>query len=611
MVNGHSNNRRFTIETPLGPDVLLVQSFTGSEGLSQPFRFEVELLSEDPVIPFKRILGRRVTLSIALADGSTRYVNGMVSRFAQGGRDMQVTSYQAEIMPWLWFLTLRQDCRTFQDMTVPDILTSVFDELGFFDYKSALRGDFAKQEYCVQYQETDFNFVSRLMEQHGIFYFFEHERGKHTLVLADAADVHHACPGQTQAQYARVMGELKHEDMITSWHVAEELRPGKYAIMDYHFETPHANLAVQDKSRVSEDAYDVFERLIYPGGHRDKAQGERLVQLRREEEEATHRTIRGESTCRAFAAGYRFDLTHHYCDDMNTAYVLTEVHHEASTVTGYRSTSGWGGGTYSNSFTCIPLKVPYRPPRRTPTPRVRGLQTAFVVGPEGEEMYVDKYARVKVQFHWDRKGQGNERSSCWIRVAQLWAGTHWGALFLPRIGQEVIVDFLDGDPDRPIIIGRVYNADAMPPLELPKDQEWMGFISNRLGGGDCHALLMYDHKSAGKVVMQSYGDMHARTKRNKHEWTGKDYDEIIMGTYLKEVGQNAYVKAGNEIVIEAGTILTIKAAGGFIKIDPSGITIQGITVLINSGGSPGVILGAPREAEQIQPGQVDRAARRN
>jgi type VI secretion system secreted protein VgrG len=224
-----------------------------------------------------------------------------------------------------------------------------------------------------------------------------------------------------------------------------------------------------------------------------------------------------------------------------------------------------------------------------------------VVGPESEELHVDKYGRVKVQFLWDRRGQWNERSSCWLRVAQIWAGSNWGALFLPRVGQEVIVDFLDGDPDRPIITGRVYNARAMPPFDLPRHQEWSGFTSNRLGGGGCHALVMDDRTK--RLLLQSHGDMEMVTDN--------DHSQIIQGSKREDVGQSAYLKIGRELVIEAGAALTIKAAGGFIKIDPGGITIQGTMVLINSGGSPGVIPGAAKEVEHVRPGHVDSVPRRN
>lgn len=605
-----ADSRPLTLETPFGPEKFLVQRCTGREGLSTPFCFEVDVLSDDPAIPFDELLGQSVTLALTRADGGKRYVNGIVNRLTQGGRDPRWVAYQVTIVPRLWLLTLQSGSRIFQDTTVPDILRRVFEELGVVDYRFALTGETPRLEYCVQYQESAFAFVSRLMEEHGLFYFFEHERGRHTLVIANNASVHQPCPGQPQVPYARVVGDWKQEAVITGLHMTKTLQSGAYAATDYDWTSPRTDLAVHTQSRLPCAMPEVYEQYSYPGGYRDKARGESTVQRRREAAEAMHHTIRGESTCRAFLPGYRFELVDHYRGDANTAYLLTEVEHEASLMTAAHSASPGGAVTYTNRFTCIPLSVPYRPPRRTPRPRITGPQTAFVVGPAGEEMYVDNYGRVKVQFVWDRQGRWNERSSCWLRVAQGWAGKHWGALFLPRIGQEVLIDFLHGDPNAPIITGRVYNAETMPPVTLPRDQEWSGVVSNRSGGEGCHALLMHDHRTEGKVVLQSYGDMHTRTQRNTRVWTGHDYDEIVKGTYTKEVGQNTYMRIGHAIVIDAGTTLTIKAAGGFIKIDPSGITIQGTLVQINSGGVPGSIPGSPHEATAVQPGQSDTVPRR-
>ncbi len=591
-----TDDKRFTLETPLGPDAFGVHSFTGREMLSGLFHFQVELLSEAPDISIDRLLGKPVTLRLPLADNKNRYINGIVSQFTRGDQDNTWTIYRAEIVPWLWLMTLRQDCRIFQDMTVPDILIALFDELGFYDYKNALTESYAKLDYCVQYQETDFNFISRLIETHGIFYYFTHEQNRHTLILGDAPSVHSPCPGQAQARYAHVLGDLKREDMITAWQMAQTLRPGTYAMTDYFFQTPQTHLATRDSSRMYGNEYENFEHFIYPGGYHDKAQGERLVQLRREEE-AGYLISRGKSTCRAFSPGFRFHLTEHDREDMNTAYLLTEVRHEAAMIPDQH---------YANTFMCMPMTAPYRPPCQTPVPKIHGPQTAFVVGPEGDELYVDQYGRVKVQFLWDRKGQWNERSSCWLRVSQPWAGTQWGAIFLPRIGQEVVVNFLDGNPDRPIITGRVYNAQAMPPMALPAHQEWCGIMSKRLGGGDANALLMRDHKSEGQVVLQSYGDMDTRTQRDKREWTGNNHDELIKGSYNAEVSQSYYLRVDQEMIIDVRQTLTLKTPGGFIKIDPSGITIQGTMVQINSGGTPGIIPASPIEAQYVKPGQVDR-----
>src|SRR5919198_2545377 len=460
--------RFIAIDTPLGEDVLLLQGFTGSEGISRLFSFDLNLLAETSSIAFNKIVGQRVTIRIDLADESKRYINGFISRFAQSGSDRRFTHYQAEMVPWLWFLTRTADCRIFQNMTVPDIITKIFKDLGFTDFKNMLEGTFEPREYCVQYRETDFNFVSRLMEQYGIFYFFEHEEKKHTLVLANSPNAHRPCPGQEKARCEQLVGAVDEEDVVTSCSMEQELRPGKYALTDYNFETPSTSLAVNVASTVTVGGNGKYEVYDYPGEYLKKGQGERLVKLRMEEEEAPHVVASGAGTCRAFTPGYRFDLVGHYAPKMDKCYVLTDVQHVASLGDSYaEGRGGNGAASYSNHFTCIPYDVPYRSPRVTPRPIVQGPQTAIVVGPGGEEIHTDKYGRVKVQFHWDREGKRNENSSCWIRVSHPWAGKGWGAVAIPRIGQEVIVDFLEGDPDQPIITGRVYNAEQMPPFGFP------------------------------------------------------------------------------------------------------------------------------------------------
>lgn len=380
-------NRLIAIDAPLGEDVLLLQGFTGYEGMSRLFNFHLELLSENPALPFDQIVGQQVTISIALADGNKRYINGFVSRFVQGSSDARFTFYQAEMVPWLWFLTRTVDSRIFQNMTVPDIIIKIFQDLGFADFKNQLQGTFEPRDYCVQYRETDFNFVSRLMEQYGIFYFFEHEQDKHTLVLANSPSVHQPCPEQAQARYDYSGGALLEEDVISSWHKEQELRPGKYAMTDYNFETPSTSLAVNVDSVISVDSNKKYEIYDYPGDYLKKAQGDDLVRIRIEEEEALYMVVNGASTCRAFVTGYRFDLKGHASQEMNTAYVLTEVQHTASVGESYLSDTDAGAEeSYSNSFTGIPYDVPYRPPRTTPKPIVQGPQTAVVVGKQGEEI---------------------------------------------------------------------------------------------------------------------------------------------------------------------------------------------------------------------------------
>jgi len=555
-------NRLIAIETPLGADALLLQGFTGHEAISQIFKFDLDLLSENHTIAFKDIVGKNVTIRVTLAHDSERYFNGFVSRFAQSGSDARFTHYQMEVVPWLWFLTRIADCRIFQEKTIPDIIKAVFGSRGFKDYRFSLTSTYEPREYCVQYRETDFNFVSRLMEQYGIFYFFEHENGKHTLVLADSESVHQSCPEQATAHYNLTVGGLDADDVITGWHMEQELRTGKYSLTDYNFETPSANLMTNEPTVVNVGGNSAFEIYDYPGEYLNKSQGKNLAAIRMQEEEADHLVVSGSSVCRAFTTGYKFDLQDHYRDDMNASYILTEVQHIASVEGSYTVGDEATGEHYSNHFNCMPASVPFRPPRKTPEPFVQGPQTALVVGKSGEEIWVDKYGRIKVQFYWDRLGQKDEKSSCWIRVSQPWAGAGWGAMWIPRMGQEVIVDFLEGDPDRPLITGRVYNAEQIVPYSLPDNQTRSTFLSRSSKGGgtsNFNEMRFEDKKGSEQIFMNAEKDMDLRVEEESREFVGANRHLIVKANQqeLVEGDTHGHVKGKHFEKIEGDMSLEI------------------------------------------------------
>jgi type VI secretion system secreted protein VgrG len=641
------DNRIIAIDTPLGKDVFLLHGFAAQEGISRLFRISAELFSENASIDFTKIIGQQVTISLQLADSSKRYFNGHVSRFAQTGMDERFTHYHCEIVPWLWFLTRRADCRIFQNMTIPDIVAKVFKDRGFGDFRNSLQGDFEQREYCVQHRETDFNFVSRLMEQYGIYYFFEHEKNKHTLVMGNKPSVHKPCPSQSKARVDFTSGVyLKDEDLVGSWNLEQELRPGKYALTDYNFETPGTSLISNDETIFKVGGNDKYEVFDYPGEYTKKAEGESRTKIRMQEEETIHLIGVGAGSCRTFASGYRFDLSGHARADQNQTYLLTEVQHSATVGGSYMGAGSESDEHYSNHFKCIPYSVPFRPQRNTPRPFVQGPQTAVVTGKSGEEIWTDKYGRVKVQFFWDREGKKDEKSSCWVRVSQPWAGKNWGSINIPRMGQEVIVDFLEGDPDRPLITGRVYNDEQMPPYKLADNQTRTTFMSRSTKGGgssNYNELRFEDKKGSEQIFMNAEKDMDLRVEHDSREFVGndrslivqndqkekvggeqdiqiaKDQNEKVGGdaslnvtgnqnvqvgqsmslqvgqnlqeksgqNYAHEAGMEIHIKAGMNVVIEAGLELTIKASGGFINIGPAGVAIQGTLVLINSGGAAG------------------------
>ena len=550
-------NRLIAIDTPLGKDALLLTGCHGIEGISGLFSFELNLLSENHNITFEDIIGKNVTVSIILADGDKRFFNGIISSFSQGrgggeaDKDSPFSHYTAIMVPWLWLLKRTADSRIFQKLSVPDIVEKIFTEKEFLDYKLLLNDSYEKRDYCVQYRETDFNFISRLLEEEGICYFFEHDEEKHTLILADASDKFKPCPKQESARYQISAGGWLDEDVITSLEKMQEIRPAKYTINDFNFEIPSTDMKVDvsTKQMLGPGEREIYD---YPGLYTKKAQGERLTTIRMEEEETKITTITGSSDCRTFTSGYRFDLLEYFREDMNNKpYVMTSVNHGATEPVG--GSEQESGQSYANSFTCIPFDVPYRPPRLTPKPVVEGAQTAIVVGPAGEEIYTDEHGRIKVQFHWDREGENNENSSCWIRVSQVWAGAGWGAMHIPRIGQEVIVDFLEGDPDRPIITGRVYHGTNTPPYSLPDEKTKSTIKSDSsLGGGGSNEIRFEDKKGEEEIYLHGQKDWTIAIENDKNQTVGhdetllveNDRDKIVKNNQSESIGVNKSISVG-------------------------------------------------------------------
>ena len=577
-------NRQIGVKTPLGEDVLLLRAFHGKEAISQLFSFELELLSQDDSISFDSLVGQPVDIRVQLADGTPRFWNGFVSRFSQSGRDQNLCVYQATVVPWLWFLTLKTDCRIFQKKKVPDIIQQIFTELGFTDFSPKLYGDFAEREYCVQYRESDFTFVARLMEEEGIFFFFEHEEGKHTLVLANDPSANQPCPNQPQARYELSVGGWQDDDVILRWRSEQELRSGAFSYTDYNFETPTTSLFATVNGQGKYEIYD------YPGEYKKRSDGDHLVRIRLEEEDTPHIVSRGEGDCRAFTTGYRFELKDHYRKDHNQEYLLTSIEHKGSQAADFTSGGsafGWRESAYRNAFLCIPYSTPFRPPRITPRPVVKGCQPAIVVGPSGEEIFTDKYGRVKVQFYWDRKGKNDENSSCWIRVSHPWAGKAWGAIHIPRIGQEVVVDFLEGDPDQPIIIGRVYNAAQMPPFDLPGKAVISGVKSNSTkGGGGFNEISLDDTK--GKELVHIHGQYDMTTVVEHDESTtivtGKQTDTVKQEIVVTSQTSHIYITAATEIKLEVGASSLVMKADGTITMKGTHIDIEGAMLVEVHGG---------------------------
>jgi type VI secretion system secreted protein VgrG len=586
---------------------MLVRGFTGWEAISAPFQLDLELVSENDAVDLRGLLAANVTLRIALSDDSTRWWNGRISKIVQAARDPVFTSYRVEVVPWFSFLSLRQDCRIFQDKTVQEIVSEVFSNLGFQDFEFRVHGDLPKRDYCVQYRETDFHFVSRLLEEEGIFYFFEHESGRHTMVMGNTPEAHVPCPGDGTARCLQSSGGTPEDDVVTDWNRNEEFLTSSLTLTDYNFQTPATSLLT------SRDGNSPFEMYDYPGLYQQKQPGETLARIRLEEISTPGSVIQGESTCRTFASGYRFQLQDHYRQDWNSDYVLIDVHHAATQGSDYHAGSIEASGdesSYSNHFQCIPRAVPFRPMRKTARPIMTGCQTAVVVGPSGEEIYTDEFGRIKVQFHWDREGQKNEKSSCWIRVAQPLAGTGWGAVAIPRIGQEVVVEFLEGNPDRPLVTGCVYNAQMTPPYPLPANKDLIGIKSNSTkGGGGYNEIVIQDVKGSELIRIHGQNDMNTTilhdqkemVKNNKNVHVSKELriqvdqkvSHTINGDLAEQFTQNhaevvtheRYLKA-NRIIFEADQEICIKVGSNHVHISSAGVYVEGTMVDINCGHPP-------------------------
>jgi type VI secretion system secreted protein VgrG len=582
-------NRTLAVTTPLGTDVLLLQQFSGEETVSKLFRFELELLADSTTtIAFDSILGQGVTITLMMPGGSQRYFNGIVSRFSQGQRIPSAegggtfTRYRAEVVPKLWMLTRNHQSRIFQQLAVPDILKQVLTGLSV-TYQ--LQGTYLKRDYCVQYRETDFDFASRLMEEEGIFYFFTHSNGSHQMVVADTPQSFPDVPGPTTLIYETIEGGTRTEDRIHRWEKSQVLRSGKYRLWDSCFELPGKNLeavkptldsvqvgTVTHKLKVGGN--DQLEIYDYPGLYAQRFDGvtpsggdrssdvqnifkdnTRTVGIRMQEETVASMLLDGASTCRQLGSGCKFTLDRHFNGD--GAYVLTRVQHLANAGDAY-TMGNEDSPPYLNTFQCIPAALPFRPERTIPRPTIDGTQTAVVVGNSGDEIFTDKYGRVKVQFPWDRQGQNNADSSCWIRVATPWAGTQWGIVHIPRVGQEVVVAFEEGDPDRPIVVGSVYNAQEMPPYTLPDNMTQSGYLSRstKSGTSDNFNQLRFEDKKGSEEVY-----FHAE----------KDYNSVVENNETRKVGFDKHDKGDQTIQIYNNRSLSV--GGGKSQADDGSETI--------------------------------------
>jgi type VI secretion system secreted protein VgrG len=553
----------------------LFSAMYGEEAVSTPFAFTIDLLCEMQTVDGTPMLRQPFGVSLEM-DGSTRYIQGLVRKFSE--LDIQygtLYGYRVEIVPWLWFLSLAADSRVYENKSVLDIVEDVFKRNNWSDFRVATTGSYPTREYTVQYRETDLQFVSRLLEEEGIFYFFEHTSSKHTLVLADSNSSFQQTPGpDTVSAVQRVVSGTEYQNSVSDLRFDQQVPAGTVTLYDYNYldgQTPLKSSSSSDGA-ATDDMYD------YPAGFVDQATGDRYTRNRLDAEDAVTEQLTGVGTCRGFTAGYQFQLSEYFRDELNGGWNIMRVRHTASQGSYVGSQTGQQSAKYVNDFTAISDAATYRPPLRAPRPIIHGTQTAIVVGPSGSEINVDKYGRVQVQFFWERTDKGDPGSSCWVRVATFWAGKQWGAIHIPRIGQEVIVAFEEGNPDRPIIVGSVYNPNMMPPYDLPANKSQSGIKSRSTEGGgtdDYNELRFEDKMGSEQIVMHAQKDMileveNARTQTigntdSRTVTKGNDTVEVSDGNQTITVYGKRQVNARDlqVLLVHGDNVVQIKESGKY------------------------------------------------
>ena len=550
-------NRLFTLHGPDPAAGLLLDRFTGTEAVSAPFQFTLHLLSGRGDLDTRAFLGQPMRIALRTAAGAARDFHGHVIAFRHTGTDGGLARYQAILGPWTRFLGHRRDSRLFQARSVPDILREVFAGYGLLA-RSEFRirdADYPPIPLCVQYGETDFQFVSRLLEAHGIYYHFRFEADGHVLVLADDSRLAPALPGHPGLAYNQLPGASQ-EDTIDSWTAAHRLIPTAVATKTFDFRSPRDPMDAYDQTRVAAAGLPAMEDYA-PGGayaYPDLAAGAELARRRMEAHEAGFETCSGTSNCRALTCGASFELLDHFRHGpggQDPRFFLTRVSHEGRN----NHLDQAGPADYRNRFHCIPKLARYRPPLRTPRPRVHGPQTALVTGPPGEEIFCDRYGRIKVQFHWDRLGRRDEASSCWVRVSTPWAGSRFGFIAVPRVGQEVVVEFLDGDPDRPLVTGQVYNELKMPPWDLPRERTQSGLLTRSSAEGapeHANALRFEDRKGAEEVWLHAEKDQRIEVEHDERHEVGNDRSKTVARDETTEIGHDRTEQVRHDETLAVG-----------------------------------------------------------
>lgn len=697
-------DRIINLTTVLGDDVLLPEFVAGVEGISELFYYHVEMIADvATTIEPKDIIGTKITISImADDDGTFRYINGIVASFESCGGDEEFNNYRAYVVPNVWLATLGTNTRVFQDKTVTDVVEQVLKDYGI-STSIKTSGTYTPMEYCTQYRETDFAFISRLLEQHGILYYFEHTDSDHTFTLQDNSTKLADCPVQDTFRYSPSGHQTEgfYDFVISNLNAKTNMTTGKFTAWDYSFirykSLPDPLSGTNSAGPLPPSATEQYDYADSAAAYLKKIGSDGTIsplatffqQMRVDAEGSEAVIVEGTSNAICMQTGFSFSLTDYSQSAINGKYLLTRVEHSVRQTPPYRARGTSSVAPYNNSFTAIPFATLFRPQRKTRKPAVHGMHTGKVVVPSGEDSYMDKYGRVCVQFFWDRLRKANTPDNTLLRVAQSWAGKGWGTYFWPRVDDEVLIDFIEGDPDQPIVVGSVYNGVNMPKYD-PAGQYTLSGILTRSskdgGAANANELRFEDLKGKEQIFMNAEkdydlhveNDHHTLIGANQHETIGADqlvqisgeshltlkkklYEEIddevhqhlkakqvvkldadrheSIGTntllkvgsdsnidigqdlnekvgmnyslnvgmnqnnkigtaYAVDAGQTVYIKGGMTLVIEGGMGICMKGPGGFVSIDPSGVTIQGMLVKINSGGA--ALSGSPAQTTDPQ-----------
>jgi type VI secretion system secreted protein VgrG len=587
------DTRLASLRTPLGPDELAITRLDGHEGLSELFEFKVEAVSETANLDFDKAIGRNAVVTVTAQDDKKRRFNGVLVEARWLGEREKLHVYQVVLRPWLWLLSHTANCQIFEKKTAPQIIKDIFSENGFSgSVRDDLTASYPQFEYCVQYRETDMHFVCRLMEEFGIYYYFEHSEDKHTLVLADSKSSHKPVPGLSSIEFLPTHGDKRRDkQQLVDWSVHRAFRSGRFVLNDYDYLKPNANLLadVEGKAPYEHGDMEVFD---YPGRYVEQSDGRSLAKVRLEAAQAKDGRRLGVGSAVSLFPGGLVSLQRHPTGSENVEYLILGCTHTVASQ-GYRSDAPGSDAYYSGVYEFMPSSKPFRAPLITPKPIISGPQTAKVVGKPGEEIDVDEHGRITLQFFWDRKKVVSRR----VRVAQVWSGKSWGGIVIPRIGQEVVVQFLEGDPDQPLVIGTVYNKDNTVPYTLPADKTIAGVKSNSTKGGGGYNEFIFDDKKGQELIRaHAQKDLEVKVLHDEKREVDNNQSEKIGKNVEVDVGMQQTVSIGTTYTMTANLKIELKVGASTLTIDPSGITLNAPMIKFVGVGS--VMTQAPMVSTQ-------------